>query len=58
LLELKSHLNNSLYNAIHGPSTDKEMSDKEIETAIQKVIEATERNFISDFEIAGQNIVD
>jgi len=57
--ELKSQLNNSLYNAIQGQAAgQQDQTDKEIEEAIQRVIDATERNFISDFEVAGQNIID
>lgn len=61
--ELKGHLNNSIYNAINsgqqqGVAQQKPASDKEIEQSFIQLQEGIERNFISDYEIAGQNIVD
>lgn len=59
--ELKSHLNNTIYNVIYGSSVqqpNKPKTDKEIEQSILQTQEGIERNFISDYEIAGQNIVD
>ena len=59
--QLKSHLNNTIYNTIYSQqanSKEKPKTDKEIELALQEVQEGVERNFISDYEIAGQNIVD
>ena len=54
--ELKKHLNNVIYTSITGGQQP--VNDSEVETALESVQEATERNFISDYEIAGQNIVD
>jgi hypothetical protein len=52
---LKQHLQNQIYSAIQGkPGTP----DTQIQEELEKVLEATERNFISEYEIAGQNIVD
>ena len=48
--ELKKHLQNT----IAGQPT----SDKEVETRINNIIESMDRNFISNYEIAAQNIVD
>jgi len=59
--ELKKHLNNSIYNAIYkteGQEPQKPLQDKEIELSLQNLQESIERNFISDYEIAAQNIVD
>ncbi|MFZ4724413.1 MAG: hypothetical protein ACOYMD_03130 [Paludibacter sp.] len=65
--ELKQHLNNSVYNAIYStgqqpPQTQGQpqtpQSDKEIEQYLVQVQDSIERNFISDYEIAGQNIID
>jgi hypothetical protein len=60
--ELKNHLNNSIYNAIYGTQGDMQAgtprNDKEIEQALANIQQATEKNFISDYEIAGQNILD
>jgi len=61
--ELKQHLNNSIYNAINPGAQPTQpgqpsQSDQEIEQSLLKVQEGIERNFISDYEIAGQNIVD
>lgn len=52
---LNAHLKNSLYAAIKGQQG---VSDAEIEQEINRVKEATERNFISEYEIAAQNIID
>lgn len=65
-LELKRHLNNSIYNAIYKNQQSNQsnvqpeapLSDKQIELELQKLQESIERNFISDYEMAGQNIVD
>jgi hypothetical protein len=63
--ELKQHLNNSVYNAINltgqqpqGQQVQQPQTDKEIEQSLMQVQEGIERNFISDYEIAGQNIID
>lgn len=62
-LELRKHLNNTLYSAIYkeasgGQTPQKPLADKEIELALTDLQESIERNFISDYEIAAQNIVD
>lgn len=54
--QLRKHLNNSIYNAIH--TGEKPAPDKEVEQMIYKAYEAIDNNFISDYEIAAQNIVD
>lgn len=53
--ELKSHLRNTIHSAINGQSPT---SDKEVEARIAGIIETLDRNFISNYEIAAQNIVD
>ena len=52
--ELKSHLQNILYNTISG---DQKAVDKEVENRILNIKESIDRNFISEYELAGQNIV-
>lgn len=52
--ELNTHLRNAMYNAMAG----KDVNDPEVEKRILEAKESTEKNFISDYEIAGQNIVD
>ena len=63
--QLKTHLNNALYNSITQEQNQSQnqgqqapANDKQIELELQKVQEDLDRNFISNFEIAGQNIVD
>lgn len=53
--ELNKHLNNSLYAAITGNQQD--TTDKEVAKRLTDLHESLDRNFISDYEIAGQNIV-
>lgn len=53
---LKKHLNNIIYSTIVGSQTP--VPDSEIESELEATQVATERNFISDYEIAGQNIID
>jgi len=53
--ELRSHLNNSIYAALEGKP---QAVDKSIESQIKSLIEEIDKNFISEYEIAGQNIVD
>lgn len=55
IVELKRHLTNTLYNAINGKQNE---PDANIQKEIERVKEVTKRNFVSDYEIAGQNIVD
>lgn len=57
LNELKTHLNNTIISAITGEQ-QKQSTDKDIERKIKELIEEVDRNFISEYEIAGQNIVD
>ncbi len=53
--ELNKHLKNTVYNVASGqPNTP----DKEVEQMLNDLHESIDRNFISDYEIAGQNIVD
>jgi len=52
--KLKEHLNNLVYNTIVGKQTP----DAEIEKSINDLIVAADRNFISEYEIAAQNIID
>ena len=54
--ELNSHLKNSIYAAIKGDPKD--VTDSEMLKRLNELYEATDRNFISEYEIAGQNIVD
>ena len=52
---LSKHLKNVIYDSIIGkPGTP----DTEIQKEIDEILESTERNFISEYEIAGQNIID
>jgi hypothetical protein len=53
--ELNKHLKTTLYNSISGQAN---VNDREVEKRLESLIEATERNFISEYEIAAQNIVD
>ena len=53
--ELKKHLRNQLYSDTLGQS---DVSDKEVERRLNDMAESLDRNYISDYEIAGQNIVD
>lgn len=53
--ELKKHIKSTIYSSISG---DKQAGDKEVEKRIENLVEGTDRNFISEYEIASQNIVD
>lgn len=53
--ELRTHLNNSIYAALEGKP---QSVDKSIEAQIKTLIEEIDKNFISDYEMAGQNIID
>ena len=53
--ELRNHLNNTIVAAINGSQV---AEDSVIKKSIQKLIENLDRNFISEYEIAAQNIVD
>ena len=52
--ELKNHLNNQILNYLSG----KQVTDKAIETQINKLIEDIDNNFVSEYEKAAQNVVD
>lgn len=54
--ELKQHLNNTIYSAIRGEKN--QTSDAEVQNRITTILEELDRNFISNYEIAAQNIVD
>jgi hypothetical protein len=53
--ELGKHLRNVVYSSILG---QQEVPDKVIEQQLTELHESIDRNFISDYEIAAQNIVD
>jgi len=55
---LKSHLNNTLYTSINSGNNNQSKTDTEVEQAITNIHESIDRNFISDYEMAAQNIVD
>lgn len=50
---LQGHLNNSLLSFIDG----KTVNDKAIDTALKKLIEDIDKNFISDYEVAAQDVI-
>lgn len=57
--ELRRHLSNSLYTALQDNAQGQgQAQDARILDEIKRLKEATERNFVSDYEIAGQNMVD
>lgn len=64
--ELKKHLTNAIYSAIYqqqgaettGKQPDAPKSDQEVERMLSDLADGIERNFVSDYEIAGQNIID
>jgi len=53
--ELNKHLKNVLYNTASGQQN---AIDKEVENQLNDLHDSIDRNFISDYEIAAQNIVD
>ena len=53
--KLNQHLQNTLYNAIQGKQG---VSDQQIEREIDEIRSNINNNFISEFELAGQNIVE
>ena len=53
--ELKRLLKSTVTSAITGDP--QQVNDKEIEKKLNDLIESLDRNFISEYEIAGQNIV-
>ena len=52
--ELKKHLNNAIYNTIN----NQQGNDTVIQQALTDIQEALSRNFISEYEEAGQNIIE
>lgn len=52
--ELNKHLKNAVYSSAMGSDAP----DKQIELELQELHESLDRNFLSNYEIAGQNIVD
>lgn len=52
--ELNKHLKNAVYSSAMGSDAP----DKQIELELQELHESLDRNFMSNYEIAGQNIVD
>lgn len=52
---LKKHLNNTIFTSIMGGQAK---SDSEIEKEIEELKNGLNRNFISEYEIAGQNIIE
>lgn len=50
---LKDHLNNSLLQIING----KDITDKQVKQQLDKVIQDVDQSFISQYEIAAQNIL-
>lgn len=53
--ELNKHLRNTIYSTLTGQPN---ATDQEIEARLAEIKESINRNFISDYEIAAQNIVD
>ena len=53
--ELNKHLKNAVYSEIVG---DPKVQDKEIEKMLDDLHDSIDMNFISEYEIAAQNIVD
>lgn len=51
---LSKHINNQILSVINGG----DVQDAAIESSIEKLIEDINNNFISDFEIAAQNIIE
>lgn len=51
---LKNHLNNSILSFIDG----KNITDKAVDTQLKKLVDDIERNYISEYEIAAQNVVE
>jgi len=52
--ELKNHLNSAVYSAIKG---EQGKTDAEVQSRINTLLEDLDRNFISSYEMAAQNIV-
>lgn len=56
--KLKEHLNNVVYSAMFEGSQNAPKTDIEIEKSLAETIELLDQNFISEYEVAAQNIVD
>ena len=50
---LKNHLNNSILTFLNG----RNITDKAIEGQINQIIEDIDQNFISEYEVAAQNVI-
>lgn len=55
IIKLRGHLNNSVYASIYGKEN---IPDQQVQKEINDLMEGVELNFISEYEMAGQNIVD
>jgi len=53
--ELRKYLTSAINASIKG---DPKITDKDIEKQLDTLVEATDRNYISEYEIAGQNLVE
>lgn len=53
---IKTHLTNSMFSALKGDNSGKTM-DTDIAKQLQEISDSTDRNFISEYEIAAQNII-
>ena len=53
---LKSKLENSIYASLKGESNTK-IEDTQLKIELEETLESIENNFISNYEIAAQNIV-
>ena len=54
---VQKFLENSIFEAIAGkPEGDQKVVDREIESELKEITESVDRNFISNYEIAAQNI--
>lgn len=51
---LKNHLNNSILSFIDG----KNITDKAVDSQMKKLIEDIDKNYISEYEIAAQNVIE
>lgn len=51
---LKNHLNNSILSFIDG----KNITDKAVDSQMKKLIEDIDKNYVSEYEIAAQNVIE
>lgn len=51
---LKNHLNNSILSFIDG----RNITDKAVDSALKKLVDEIDRNYVSDYEIAAQNVLE